>query len=76
MEEDLQRLSTRPEFSPVLLAWMLMDTTGSSLSRQFGEKAINQRILKIVSDICTDPVVQVNLIVIIQSLNNRLTNVV
>jgi hypothetical protein len=27
-------------------------------SRQFGEKAINQRVLKVVTDICTDPVIE------------------
>ena len=28
------------------------------LSRQFGEKAINQRFFKVVTDICTDPVIE------------------
>jgi len=61
VEEELQRISSRPEFSPVLLAWMLMEEDPSSmtpLSRQFGEKAINQRVLKVVTDICTDPVIE------------------
>ena len=66
VEEELSRLSHRPEYSPVLLAWMLLHYTrasetahasGGSKAQLFGEKAVSQRVLKIVADIANDPVI-------------------
>ena len=60
VEERLQRLSSWPEFSPVLLTWMLIHYTpeGNVSSRQFGEMAIKQNVLRILSEIIRSSVLQ------------------
>ena len=71
IEEQLERISNIAEYSPVLLAWMLSHYTsensiGGSKFQQFCERAIEQRVLKIVADIGNDSIFQVLTIVFCQ----------
>jgi hypothetical protein len=64
IEEELERISNIAEYSPLLLAWMLNHYTSEtpisgSKFQQFGEKAIEQRALKIIADIGNDTIFQV-----------------
>lgn len=64
IEEQLERLLNKAEYSPILLAWMLNHYTSEnpisgSKFQQFGKKAIEQRVLKIIGDISSDPIFQV-----------------
>lgn len=66
VESELDRISNWPEYSPVLLTWMLLNydngkgpVVASSRSKQFGEKAIKQQVLKVIGDIANDSVIQV-----------------
>ena len=66
MENELERISSRAEYSPVLLTWMLINYIDAKEStslpkrcQQLGEKAIEHRVMKVISDIANDSVVQV-----------------
>jgi len=66
IEDELERISSRAEYSPILLSWMLINyvTAAESTSlakrcQQLGEKAIAHRVIKVISDIANDSVIQV-----------------
>jgi hypothetical protein len=63
IEEQLERISHISEYSPVLLAWMVNHSKTETPSpiigskfQQFVERAIEQRVLKVVADVRNDTI--------------------
>ena len=65
VESELDRMSNWPEYSPVLLTWMLVNYDhgkgpgAASRSKQLGEKAVKKNVVKVIGDIANDSVIQV-----------------
>ena len=69
VEDELQRISLCPEYSPVLLAWMLLNYIESDQGRKrqspsqaerLAEKAVEQRVLEVIEAIARDVVIHVS----------------
>ena len=71
IDERLIALSLYPEYSPVLLMWIIMNHAHGIAAAQvqsFGGKLIQQKVVERVSDAIKDPHVKVNFINSIYSI--------